>query len=131
MMSFMKIGIFISDKPHMNLHGLFSRQRKPTPCEVETRRRIRIAIAAYAYEITANNTMTDQEYDSESLILQKNLHIDTTRPHLDKWFRENFEPDTGMWIHNHPELDKLASYYYRYIEPKLKLGQPVFPAWKE
>jgi len=30
----------------------------------------------------------------------------TSRPDLDEWWRENFKPHTGMWIHNHPERDR-------------------------
>ena len=39
--------------------------------------------------------------------LQKNLKIDTNRPDLDLFFRENFTPDTGNWVTMHPEKEKL------------------------
>jgi hypothetical protein len=53
--------------------------------------------------------MTDAEFDT--LAKQIDLSINTRRPELDKWFRENFESHTGMWIHTHPEkrrLDRLV-----------------------
>lgn len=71
----------------------------------ETRRRIRLSVAAYAYEYLGQPTMTDAEFDK--LATSIDLSIDTRRPDLDKWFRDNFEPHTGMWVHKHPERHKL------------------------
>lgn len=80
--------------------------------ERETRRRIMVAIWAYAYEFENVSLVSDHHFDAECL--KVNLSISTTRPDLDKWFRENFQPDTGMWIHKHPELDKVEKTYRRY-----------------
>ena len=77
--------------------------------DLETRHRIRLSVAAYAYEVMGQPIMTDAEFDK--LAKQIDLSINTRRPDMDKWFRENFEPHTGMWIHTHPEkrrLDRLA-----------------------
>ena len=71
----------------------------------ETRKRIRVALAAYAYEINSNPIMNDGEFDE--LAKSIDLSIDTRRPDLDKWFRENFQSHTGSWIHSHPEKEKL------------------------
>lgn len=71
----------------------------------ETRRRIRVSVAAYAYEILGESIMSDGEFDD--LCKQIDLSIATRRPDLDEWFRTNFEPHTGMWIHTHPEKSRL------------------------
>jgi hypothetical protein len=73
-------------------------------CE-ETRRRIRVSVAAYAYEYMGQPTMTDAEFDDLSKSID--LSISTRRPDLDIWFKNNFEPHTGMWIHRHPERNRL------------------------
>jgi hypothetical protein len=72
----------------------------------ETRKRIRISVAAYAYEFLNTPVMSDAEFDA--LAQSINLSIDTRRPDIDKWFRKNFNPSTGMWIHSHPELNRIA-----------------------
>lgn len=75
----------------------------------ETKNRIKLAVAAYAYEVLNLPIMTDGEFDD--LAKKIDLTINTRRPDLDKWFRENFSPSTGMWVLNHPDrrrLDTLA-----------------------
>lgn len=70
--------------------------------EKERRLRIRLAVAAYAYEICSEPIMSDSEFDS--LCLRVNLSADTGNNKMDAWFRDNFNPSTGQWIHKHPEL---------------------------
>ncbi len=84
--------------------------------EVETKRRIYISICAYAYEILNNPIVSDADYDR--IATEVDLSIDTSRPDLDDWFRKNYQPHTGMWIHNHPELDKLKRLYNDYYNRK-------------
>lgn len=72
---------------------------------LETRRRIRLSLAAYTYEALMVSIMSDIEFDE--LARSIDLTIDTRRPDLDKWFRKNFQPHTGMWIHGHPERERL------------------------
>jgi hypothetical protein len=31
---------------------------------------------------------------------------------LDRFFKREFEPDTGMWIRKHPELNKLEAMFF-------------------
>jgi hypothetical protein len=83
------------------------------PVELETRARIQIAVAAYAYEMMSNPLIDDATFDAAAK--QIDLSIDTSRPDLDRWFREHFSPHTGQWIHNHPELHKIAQLYRRLI----------------
>lgn len=80
-----------------------------TPLEIETRRRILLAIWAYAYEFHNHSIVSDSVFDLESY--QVNLQMQTNRPDLDFWFVCNFHPCTGMWIHKHPELSRIATLY--------------------
>jgi len=76
----------------------------------ETKNRIKLAVAAYAYEVLNLPIMTDSDFDA--LAKKIDLSINTRRPDLDKWFRENFSPSTGMWVLNHPDrrrLDTIAT----------------------
>lgn len=85
-----------------------------TPIQIETRRRTKLAVWAYAYEFCNHSLVSDATFDLEAC--QVNLSIDTARPDLDAWFRANFQPYTGQWIHGHPELNIIAALYYeRYI----------------
>lgn len=76
----------------------------------ETKNRIKLAVAAYAYEVLNLPIMTDSEFDD--LAKKIDLTVNTRRPDLDKWFRGNFSPSTGMWVLNHPDrriLDTIAT----------------------
>jgi hypothetical protein len=67
-----------------------------------------VAAWAFAYEFLNRSDVSDAVFDSECY--KVDLSIDTGNPKMDKWFRENFEPHTGQWIHRHPELKKLQKY---------------------
>lgn len=79
----------------------------------ERQNRIRLCIAAYAYELTNNSIMSDAEYDQ--LAYSINPEIETGNEILDKFFKEEFNPYTSMWIYKHPELDKIALLYEKQI----------------
>lgn len=83
-----------------------------TPEEIETRNRIMVAAASYAYEVEGDPIMSDRDFDT--LCGRINLLTVTTNPAMDKWFRENFQPDTGMWVHKHPDPEGLTK-VLRYI----------------
>lgn len=53
----------------------------PTDVELERKRRINLAVWAYAYEF------------------------------MDKFFREQFTPYSGSWIHAHPQLERIKELY--------------------
>jgi hypothetical protein len=72
----------------------------------ETRNRIRVAVAAYAYEIENDPIISDAEFDA--LCLAINPQVDTGNPVTDKFFREEFDPNTGSWVHRHPNKEGLA-----------------------
>ena len=79
----------------------------PTPIETERRHRIRLSVFAYAYEYENVSLISDGEYDTLSRMV--NPKIKTGHKKLDKFFATEFEPDTGMWIRKHPELDKVRA----------------------
>jgi len=83
----------------------------PKTVEEERRDRIRLAVAAYAYEFMNDPTMSDGDFDKLALTIDTN--IDTGHSVLDKFFKEEFSPSTGVWIHRHPELDRVKQAYLR------------------
>lgn len=85
--------------------------------ERERKRRIMVAVAAYAYEIKNNPIWTDEKFDRECL--QINLKQRTGDRRMDKWFKKNFDPSTGMWVHDHPDRKGLLR-IYRMFKPKRK-----------
>lgn len=82
-----------------------------TPIELEVRRRIQVSVAAYAYEIANAPVMSDAAFDWLAERVSK--HMGTYHPLLDEFFITQFSPMTGMWIHNHPELEGIARIYAR------------------
>ncbi len=85
-----------------------------TQIEIERHRRIKMAIAAYAYEFLDSPIISDGEFDAECRKI--NPSISTGKPDLDLFFRTEFHPDTGSWIHRHPELEKVALTYERWYK---------------
>lgn len=99
-----------------------------TEAEIERANRIRLAFAAAAYEFDADPILSDEEFDSLSKKIRPSMstleahHTRTSTinriKRLDEYFAEKFSPDTGMWIHDHPELTILKKKltYLRSIE---------------
>ena len=83
----------------------------PNISEEERRRRIRLSVAAYAYEVHNDSVMSDGEFDKECLLVD--LSVSTGNRKLDNFFKKNFDPSTGSWIHKHPEKNKLEWTYQR------------------
>lgn len=84
-----------------------------TMSSTEIRNRIRLSIAAFSYEYRADPILTDAQFDELSKQIQPDLS--TGHKLLDTFFREEFNPDTGLWIHKHPELRKLEVIYNKYF----------------
>lgn len=82
-----------------------------SPIEHERRNRIYLSVYAYLYEFEHNSPISDDEFDELSLAIKPEM--ETGHPVLDKFFREEFDPSTGMWIHKHPELDKVREFIER------------------
>lgn len=85
---------------------------------VERRNRIFISIYAYAYEFDNNSLIPDSEFDI--LSKQINSNAFTFNKKLDKFFKNHFQPCTGMWIHKHPELEKIKNIYEKYFKNNQK-----------
>jgi NAD-dependent DNA ligase len=82
----------------------------PTDVEVERRNRIRLSLFAYAYEYEDDPLISDAEYDKLSYLIRKD--VSTGNKALDLFFKREFAPHTGQWIHKHPELSKLKVMYF-------------------
>ncbi|WP_422048075.1 DNA ligase LigA-related protein [Shimia sp.] len=89
-----------------------------SPVEIETRNRIRLSVAAHSYEMHSRSFLSDAEYDA--LSREIDLSISTTNPKLDNFFREHFHPDTGMWIHKHPDRAGLEKLYQKFYKDRSK-----------
>lgn len=79
--------------------------------EEERRKRIRASLAAYAYEILNSPIMSDADFDA--LCLSIDPSIRTGKRVLDLFFKTEFNPHTGQWIHAHPQLDLIKDCYER------------------
>jgi hypothetical protein len=55
--------------------------------------------------------MSDGDFDKMSREIDTKMK--TGNKVLDLFFATRFEPDTGMWIHQHPHLDKIEALYER------------------
>jgi len=83
------------------------------PIEVERRRRIRRTLWAYAYEIENVSLVDDNMFDAEARRSDPTINTGF----LDDWWRRCFDPSTGMWIHNHPDLEQVEKMYDRNTAP--------------
>ena len=82
----------------------------------EIRNRILVSVAAYAYEYLNAPIMSDSDFDA--LAQQIDVTQDTGNKKLDDFFKNNFNADTGLWIHKHPEKSKLKYLYDNYYKPQ-------------
>lgn len=73
--------------------------------ERETRRRVHLCVATYAYEVADQPIMSDGQWDE--LAQKIDTRMGTGHPLLDEYFLTEFSPMTGLWIHDHPELEKV------------------------
>jgi len=80
-----------------------------TKVEYQRWLRINLSIAAYAYEIKGDSIIDDAKFDS--LSLEVDTSIETGNKKMDTFFKKEFDPSTGQWIHKHPELNVIASMY--------------------
>jgi len=89
-----------------------------SPVEVERHNRIKLSVAAYAYEFHSNSIMSDADFDE--LCQKIDTTVDTENAVLDKFFREDFDPSTGMWIHKHPDLTGIERIYKKVLKWQTK-----------
>ena len=83
-----------------------------------------MAVAAYAYEVKNDPVMSDAEFDA--LCREIDPDMPTGNRKLDKFFMLHFEPDTGVWVHQHPEIEKL-DHIYRTVHR----AAPAEPDWRD
>ena len=79
--------------------------------ETERRHRIRLSVAAYAYEFENTSIMPDADFDDLAKLIDP--QVSTGHAVMDQFFLTEFQPDTGQWIHKHPELDKVKQLYHK------------------
>lgn len=86
----------------------------------ERRNRIILTYAAYAYEFLGESIISDADFDSLSYRIRPEISTvgywmtrkDVARVKtLDEFWRTEFVPCTGMWIHKHPELIRVKLGY--------------------
>lgn len=83
-----------------------------SPVEMERWRRIRLSVAAWAYEVHDVSIMPDAVFDK--MCLDVDVKVSTGHRKLDQFFRKEFDPSTGVWVHKHPEKGKLEGIYQRF-----------------
>jgi hypothetical protein len=87
--------------------NLFETYRWGTAIERERHVRIKLLVFAYAYEVENDPLVTDQVFDT--LARSSNTSIETGK--YDEWWKNNFNPYTGLWIHKYPEIDAIKRIY--------------------
>ncbi len=80
----------------------------------EVRNRILLSVAAYAYEYENESIMSDSSFDA--LCLKINTDVETGNKKLDTFFKTEFDPSTGQWIHKHPDLKGVKALYQRWYQ---------------
>ena len=85
----------------------------------EIKNRIKISVAAFAYEYLNSPIMSDADFDS--LAQQINITKQTGNKTLDTFFEKYFTPDSGVWIHKHPEKNKLEYLYKEYYHEQYNI----------
>lgn len=84
--------------------------------ELVRKDRITVAVAAWAYENNHKPIMSDAKYDQLSQRVHAQRHIATGNHRLDRFFQRHFDPDTGLWVHKHPDLPAIENIYARYYQ---------------
>lgn len=87
--------------------------------EIATERhnRILVSLWAYAYEFECCSLVSDAVFDKKANEIKP--EVSTGHTELDAFFRAEFSPITGMWVHNHPEIYKLRKLYNRLHRSKV------------
>jgi hypothetical protein len=75
----------------------------------ETKLRIDVAVAAYAYEFENRSIVDDATFDA--MCAKVRPEIATGNDELDEFFRSRFQPHTGQWVHDHPDIAGLRRIY--------------------
>lgn len=87
-----------------------------TIAEAEIKKRIKASVYAFAYEYDSNSLISDSEFDA--LCFSIDPSISTGNEVMDKFFREEFTPSTGMWIRKHPDIAGVQRVYRIMLDEK-------------
>jgi len=102
----------------MSLESFFANEASwGSAMEKQTKLRIKLSVAAYAYEFENSEIMSDADFDK--MCLAVDTSIKTNRKDLDAFFKKEFDPSTGQWIHKHPEINKIKEIYNKYYKERL------------
>ena len=82
----------------------------------EIRNRIKLSVYAYAYEYLNHSIVSDSQFDTLASEIQPS--VITGNETLDKFFKDHFIPDSGMWIHKHPQIEGIKYLYNTYYKDK-------------
>lgn len=85
-----------------------------TEIEKEIKNRIKLSVYAYAYEFQDDSLVSDNEFDKLSYNIKNK--VKTGNLLMDNFFDKVFEPHTGSWIQNHPELVKIGKLYLKHYK---------------
>ena len=98
----------------MSLEDFYVDETWGSKIEKQIRLRIHLSVAAYAYEMCDDSIISDAEFDKKCLEVDPS--IETGNKKLDKFFKEEFDPSTGQWIHKHPELNGIVRIYKNFYK---------------
>lgn len=73
--------------------------------------RIQVSLGAYAYEMHLHQIMSDQRWDALAKKIRPKMATGNRK--LDRFFRQQFDPSTGLWIYKHPDLLGIRNIYTR------------------
>lgn len=82
--------------------------------ELEIMRRINVSVWAYAYEVEDDPLVSDKKFDNECDKI--NDETDTGNKEMDKFFKNEFDPFTGLWIYKHPNLKGIKNIYEKHFK---------------
>lgn len=85
------------------MRSLFCHQ---TAAERENRKRIKLCVYAFAYEFENTSLVPDAQFDE----MARSVDLSIVTKHQE-WWRKEFNPSTGQWIHTHPNLQGIRSLY--------------------
>lgn len=81
----------------------------------EIKLRIDVAVAAYAYEFENVSLVDDAKFDAMCRAVRPELSTGNER--LDTFFRDEFQPHTGQWVHKHRDIPGLRRIFMIKTKP--------------
>lgn len=88
-----------------------------TPFEIANTQRIQrrkqLAVVTFGIELRDHSIMLESDWDQIAAAIEP--RSGTGHPYIDEFWAAHFSPMTTAWIHHHPELDKVAAGFDRYM----------------